>query len=100
MDDLLSKSELSPSPYDLEKQKCESLELELEELKLDFAKLRHVAQDRLIGQSLVQEIKNEASPILDSKIWDMDGYFSGYSHFDIHETMLKDKARTEAYRGK
>lgn len=27
-----------------------------------------------------------------------DGYFDGYSHFEIHHSMLSDKVRTEAYR--
>ena len=29
---------------------------------------------------------------------DDKGYFNSYSHIEIHETMLKDVARTEAYR--
>jgi protein arginine N-methyltransferase 1 len=28
---------------------------------------------------------------------DSDYYFDGYSHFNIHEEMLKDKVRTNAY---
>ena len=27
-----------------------------------------------------------------------DYYFGSYSHFNIHEEMLKDKARTDAYK--
>ena len=29
---------------------------------------------------------------------DDSGYFGGYSHYSIHETMLKDRPRTESYR--
>lgn len=28
----------------------------------------------------------------------MDGYFAGYAQLSIHETMLKDTVRTDAYR--
>jgi len=36
----------------------------------------------------------------DAKITEQDdsGYFGGYSHYSIHETMLKDIPRTESYR--
>jgi protein arginine N-methyltransferase 3 len=30
--------------------------------------------------------------------WDLDGYFGNYSEVEIHESMLKDRVRTEAYR--
>ena len=29
---------------------------------------------------------------------EMDGYFQSYCNIDIHDTMLRDRARTEAYR--
>ena len=36
----------------------------------------------------------------DTKLVEQDdsGYFGGYSHYSIHETMLKDRPRTESYR--
>eukprot|EP01017_Pseudomicrothorax_dubius_P006635 TRINITY_DN11934_c0_g1_i6.p1 TRINITY_DN11934_c0_g1~~TRINITY_DN11934_c0_g1_i6.p1 ORF type:complete len:189 (-),score=49.61 TRINITY_DN11934_c0_g1_i6:777-1343(-) len=35
---------------------------------------------------------------LDTYVPDADYYFDSYSHFGIHEEMLKDKVRTEGYR--
>lgn len=76
-------------------------------VKEAFAQFREVAERRMLGgltraelvaaaadedaraKQLTEDDKADAS---------LDGYFSSYSHFGIHEEMLKDKVRTCSYR--
>ena len=40
----------------------------------------------------------EAKQVGDTGLTSSDYYFNSYSHFSIHEEMLKDRVRTESYR--
>lgn len=40
----------------------------------------------------------EAKHVGDTGLTSSDYYFNSYSHFSIHEEMLKDRVRTESYR--
>ncbi|OLL23621.1 Ribosomal protein arginine N-methyltransferase rmt3 [Neolecta irregularis DAH-3] len=68
------------------------LETRLRNLELQFAEYKAVVQ-KTLHQPPIPEIA------LKPKSEDHDTlYFESYSYNDIHETMLKDSVRTEAYR--
>ncbi|KAI8084389.1 S-adenosyl-L-methionine-dependent methyltransferase [Gilbertella persicaria] len=48
-----------------------------------------------VKKRFYEPLENQTEePVVDNSIY----YFNGYAHNDIHEQMLKDRARTEAYR--
>ncbi|KAF3312494.1 hypothetical protein TWF173_007104 [Orbilia oligospora] len=77
----------------------QTLTQQLQELETNFTKYKGaVAEDYLkrVEESNVVYKKPEARP--EGKRDDDTHYFNSYSGNDIHETMLKDTTRTEAYR--
>eukprot|EP00842_Homolaphlyctis_polyrhiza_P002317 jgi/Hompol1/3086/HPOL_003116-RA len=77
----------------------------LKELHLNQSKLEKVTA---AFQDYKEEIKktfmsseveeNETGHNKLGSDWEMDGYFNSYAYTEIHETMLKDAVRTDAYR--
>ncbi|KAL3881624.1 hypothetical protein ACJMK2_028040 [Sinanodonta woodiana] len=65
---------------------------QLEQAVQDLQKMRLTAKEMVLSpdqsQNTLQNLQEDED----------EAYFSGYSHFSIHETMLKDKVRTESYR--
>ncbi|KAI8915065.1 S-adenosyl-L-methionine-dependent methyltransferase [Entophlyctis helioformis] len=56
-----------------------------------------VRQNFLEGQGASNADLDKPAENLEDE-WEMDGYFGSYATTDIHETMLKDTIRTDAYR--
>eukprot|EP00050_Salpingoeca_kvevrii_P003553 m.227347 g.227347 ORF g.227347 m.227347 type:complete len:558 (+) comp10849_c1_seq14:4415-6088(+) len=87
---------------------------ELQQMREAFGVYRETAERALLGGSTASELTGDAPASAarrransgsDSDSDDeeegkrkLDGYFSSYSHFGIHEEMLKDRVRTESYR--
>ncbi|XP_067674082.1 protein arginine N-methyltransferase 3-like isoform X1 [Haliotis asinina] len=71
-----------------------------EELKRAVADLEKVRSFMKTLMSTEPEVKvTHTAPSIQSLKADEDeAYFSSYSHFGIHQEMLKDKVRTESYR--
>jgi 2-polyprenyl-3-methyl-5-hydroxy-6-metoxy-1,4-benzoquinol methylase len=70
-----------------------ALRAENEALKLQLRDMRARTLE-LMGESEVGDVRDDGvAPIEDSAY-----YFKSYSHYGIHETMLKDVARMKAYR--
>ncbi|KAK3585529.1 hypothetical protein CHS0354_022937 [Potamilus streckersoni] len=65
---------------------------QLEQAVQDLEKMRLSAKEIVMSpdqsQNTLQNLQEDED----------EAYFSGYSHFSIHETMLKDRVRTESYR--
>ncbi|CRG92620.1 protein arginine N-methyltransferase 3 [Talaromyces islandicus] len=80
------------------------LEEELEQLRGQFANYRLAVQTSLSEQLQATDDSTPAKPAAAkseaaTRIEDADeGYFTSYSTNTIHETMLKDAIRTDAYR--
>ena len=72
---------------------------EVAELRKRNAELTSLLQRLTLGQpeSAKSKINDTAIPSVNDEE-DLDYYFSGYSDIYIHETMLKDRIRTDAYR--
>ncbi|KAI9815643.1 MAG: hypothetical protein M1832_005274 [Thelocarpon impressellum] len=78
----------------LSQSRVTELEEELQRLRSDFTEYRETVQ-RTLDQRLEEpapEEKEKEKPDDDSH------YFTSYSYNDIHEVMLKDTVRTDAYR--
>lgn len=45
----------------------------------------------------MKEFKNQWEPLQQEDLCSGDYYFNSYAHFSIHEEMLKDRVRTQAY---
>eukprot|EP00050_Salpingoeca_kvevrii_P003551 m.227318 g.227318 ORF g.227318 m.227318 type:complete len:556 (+) comp10849_c1_seq13:4415-6082(+) len=87
---------------------------ELQQMREAFGVYRETAERALLGGSTASELTGDAPASAarrransgsDSDSDDeeegkrkLDGYFSSYSHFGIHEEMLKDEVRTLSYR--
>ncbi|KAJ1558941.1 hypothetical protein HK405_012655, partial [Cladochytrium tenue] len=71
-----------------------ALEKELARTRKAFAEYRDMVRATFLDESRA----SETAPKRPAGAGDVDGYFASYSGADIHETMLKDAARTEAYR--
>lgn len=69
---------------------------ELERALQELSQCRLQTQALLLDSNLVGDEKPSEAPLSDES--DCGGYFSSYSHFGIHEEMLKDGVRTNAYR--
>ncbi|PGH00071.1 hypothetical protein AJ80_09232 [Polytolypa hystricis UAMH7299] len=80
-------------------RRIQDLEVELERLRGEFAEYKMIVKrnlDKELGDAAVAsgtaESSNRGYQQAES------GYFTSYSHNSIHETMLKDAVRTDAYR--
>ncbi|EDO49961.1 predicted protein [Nematostella vectensis] len=89
----------------LKKRLC-VMEDKLSRADADLMKARDdISQLRCVAMSFLDEgdNTNPRSSTSQKKVSNMEddedgAYFSSYSHFGIHEEMLKDKVRTESYR--
>ncbi|KAK1761139.1 S-adenosyl-L-methionine-dependent methyltransferase [Echria macrotheca] len=89
------KQESSPQVDDLLKKNAE-LQAELENLTKQFSNYREAVQKTLDDRWQANDEPEDAPP---QKTKEKDDYyFESYAYNDIHETMLKDKVRTDAYR--
>ncbi|KAA8900449.1 S-adenosyl-L-methionine-dependent methyltransferase [Sphaerosporella brunnea] len=92
--------ELEDGEEEGEVDRVKELEEQLRDLKMQFAEYKERVSERFVQQldvSAVVEVKGEATekPVLR----DNDShYFNSYAGNDIHELMLKDAVRTDAYR--
>ncbi|KAK3946220.1 p115 like vesicle tethering protein [Diplogelasinospora grovesii] len=90
----------SPSDVDSLQKKNVELQAELEQLAKQFSSYRLAVQQTLDQRwgddEQAKEPKFDASDKTDKN--DSEYYFESYAHNDIHETMLKDTIRTDAYR--
>ena len=82
----------------------EDLSLALERARIAEKKLEGISQafktyQEMVASTFLKQDKDsfkEDVQVSDQE--EKDGYFSSYGEIDIHETMLKDKVRTMAYR--
>ncbi|KAL0254492.1 Ribosomal protein arginine N-methyltransferase rmt3 [Diplodia seriata] len=88
-----------------EGKRVKELEEQLQQLASQFNEYRETVSKTLEDRWNEQDASKsgEAGPSGSSKApegkWGIDtGYFDSYSYNDIHETMLKDTIRTDAYR--
>lgn len=88
----LSTSQETGSPND----RAADLEVQLQRLQADFESYK-VAVSATLDQRWEkrEDLLHRGN---DEKQEYDNGYFQAYSYNDIHETMLKDKVRTESYR--
>jgi protein arginine N-methyltransferase 1 len=85
----LHSLEEAPGRLTTPRKRRASLATRIPGLTVSFVSLI-IRQDVVFKKQLIQDLT-----YLDSK---HDYYFGSYSHFYIHEEMLKDKVRTNAYR--
>ena len=95
----------TPSIGDLKLTSLKELDLKT---KLDLAEERATLAEEFLQRSIedldkcrkeinVMLLENNTQPLNPNEN-DKNGYFGSYAHFGIHEEMLKDKVRTEAYQ--
>ncbi|GAA6014374.1 hypothetical protein JCM10207_005440 [Rhodosporidiobolus poonsookiae] len=106
-----SSSTLDPSASDL----VEALRAQLADAEQANAQLRRIVQERLGGAMGLEEARAADEPVQvvsedkgkgkgkegeegEARHKDDDHYYESYQYNDIHEIMLKDRVRTEAYR--
>ncbi|KAE9975347.1 hypothetical protein BLS_002660 [Venturia inaequalis] len=98
-DNILATSEAAdanPSP----EAKIAHLERQLQNVQSQYKEYRHQVEETL-EKRWTDESTGNSSTSADAQSGkpDYDGnYFDSYSYNDIHETMLKDTVRTDAYR--
>ncbi|KFA64352.1 hypothetical protein S40285_02935 [Stachybotrys chlorohalonatus IBT 40285] len=83
------------------KRRNRELEEQLEALRNQFDSYRLVAQetlDRRWGDDAEPQGARAGAAPAPAKRTTHDYYFESYAQYDIHETMLKDSVRTDAYR--
>ncbi|KAJ4307093.1 Ribosomal protein arginine N-methyltransferase rmt3 [Collariella sp. IMI 366227] len=94
-------------PVDELLQKNAKLQAELEQLAKQFSSYRMAVEQTLDKRWGVEEdekaesAKKAAAPAAEEKKPEKDEsayYFESYAHNDIHELMIKDAVRTDAYR--
>ncbi|KAI8913520.1 protein arginine methyltransferase 3 [Gorgonomyces haynaldii] len=71
-------------------------EKKLKDLSLQYKDYQQMVQTVLMSDNAKNALKDDSKVDLDED--ELDYYFGGYAHTEIHETMLKDTVRTEAYR--
>jgi hypothetical protein len=100
LDEILEESEQSGaevgSSPDALSARNKDLEAELESLRSQFANYRLAVEQTLDRRWGVDD--EEPAPKAPAPKRGGDYYFESYAQHDIHETMLKDTVRTDAYR--
>ncbi|KAF3931363.1 hypothetical protein ABW20_dc0104323 [Dactylellina cionopaga] len=77
----------------------QTLTQQIQELETNFANYKKaVAEDYLKRVESSNVVYDQPRVVADGKRDDDTHYFNSYAGNDIHETMLKDSIRTEAYR--
>ncbi|KAJ3076735.1 Protein arginine N-methyltransferase 3 [Podochytrium sp. JEL0797] len=79
-----------------DKKKVQSLERQLAELKTAFSDYKVLVRKTFLEDSAVSAPLPRKDG--EKETWEMDYYFGSYAETEIHETMLKDRVRTESYR--
>ncbi|KAH7320316.1 S-adenosyl-L-methionine-dependent methyltransferase [Stachybotrys elegans] len=77
--------------------RTKEIEAELEAVRNQFANYR-LAVEQTLDRRWGDDTAPETSGMPSTKKNTHDYYFESYAEHDIHETMLKDKVRTDAYR--
>jgi protein arginine N-methyltransferase 3 len=78
--------------------RVQELEAQLREAKQTIDSLRGIGQRLLESQADTPQQPLDIKSAAEDKAAGDDSYFNSYAFRDIHETMLKDTARTDAYR--
>ncbi|QDS72951.1 hypothetical protein FKW77_008443 [Venturia effusa] len=99
-DDILASGEATDaSPKSSPEARIAELERQLQSVQSQYKEYRHQVEETLERRWGDDSAKPSTS--IDAQLGkpDYDGsYFDSYSYNDIHETMLKDTVRTDAYR--
>eukprot|EP00049_Salpingoeca_infusionum_P023170 m.10721 g.10721 ORF g.10721 m.10721 type:complete len:512 (+) comp5606_c0_seq2:134-1669(+) len=90
--DELMAPRVEASSAQADPETVESLKAQLENLKMAFSAYQKSTNALLSPDTEPTSIRDQQDAT------DQHGYFDGYSHYGIHEIMLKDRPRTEAYR--
>lgn len=105
--DSLSMAQLSLEDRSALEQRAMRAEKEAETLREAFSQYKDMVRQTFyedkaatLPPTAESPTPSSSSTIVDGSAptWDMDYYFESYSELEIHESMLKDAARTEAYR--
>jgi len=72
-----------------------ALSARINDIASAFTEYKLAVSEKMLGKDEFKLMQTETTP---PQQIETDGYFSGYAHHDIHETMLKDTVRTDAYR--
>ncbi|KAK7539469.1 protein arginine methyltransferase RmtB [Phyllosticta citribraziliensis] len=83
---------------DPQEDRVKQLEEELQALKANFADYREAVSRTLEQRWTERDAPKEQKSEDKQQKGVEQGYFDSYSYNDIHETMLKDSVRTDAYR--
>lgn len=79
--------------------RAQRAERDLQRALEEMEKMRVVAKDLLMSQPSSENLPVKSENVIESMTEDEDeAYFDSYSHYSIHQEMLKDKVRTESYR--
>ncbi|KAJ5390227.1 Ribosomal protein arginine N-methyltransferase rmt3 [Penicillium cataractarum] len=103
LDDINEDQSEEPAPGTEAERKVLELQEQLERLQTQFSEYRLAVQQSLDDQLNKEDEKlepgeNAKRPVKD-RLEDADAdYFTSYSYNTIHESMLKDAIRTDAYR--
>ncbi|KAF2840038.1 HNRNP arginine N-methyltransferase [Patellaria atrata CBS 101060] len=89
----------APSGENDSSARIKELEEQLQQLQTQFSVYRSTVEKTLDERwNGPQSSDSKSTPKGDTSALDEKGYFEAYSYNDIHETMLKDTVRTDAYR--
>ncbi|KAK3343970.1 S-adenosyl-L-methionine-dependent methyltransferase [Lasiosphaeria hispida] len=91
-------SAAEPPQVDVLLQKNAELQAEIEQLAKQFTSYRLAVQETLDQRWKADEEPSDVPSKDELKKDDSAYYFESYAHNDIHEVMLKDAVRTDAYR--
>ncbi|OQD77853.1 hypothetical protein PENDEC_c002G02581 [Penicillium decumbens] len=103
LDDIAEDEEAEAAPGNEAERRVIELQEDLERLQTQFSEYRLAVQQSLADQLTKEDEKLEPGASVKrtpaDKIGEADeDYFTSYSYNTIHESMLKDTIRTDAYR--
>ncbi|KAI1904611.1 hypothetical protein AGOR_G00007400 [Albula goreensis] len=98
-DTVMDGEPLTPTVLMKRSQQAEERALQAEDALAraveDLHRLKHLVQNLVMNTDITSGAKGAIAGLQEEE---NSAYFSSYSHYGIHEEMLKDKVRTESYR--